>query len=512
MKVKMQPKISVVIPVYNAEKYLDECIQSVINQDFGFKENIELILINDGSKDLSDEICQKYANKYPDNVIYVKQENAGASAARNVGIEKATGEFISFIDADDYITTDAVRAVMNYFEKAPKDVNVAIIDVHNIGAKQLRRPISDKFLLGTHTAGLMKPGWYDVCPRIAPSFIRAEVAKRFRLQEDVTYFEDTLFVNEILMETMKLGVVAKGRYYYRRFQESDKTASITSGALEDKDFYLGSPVKVSLELLKTSTKRFGETPLYFQFLALYEMRWRTFYKNSRVHDTLDGRERRMYERNDQKILSYISDEAIMKFDLYNDWQKIYLLNMKHEKDILLEAKFDKKDRLVWNGQVLFNHWKNFKTNLTDIYIVANTLVLKGYFIGFVTEGLDVFAIVNKEKMKLEIIPDMLDSTIFPLEHKPIKRAGFVVRVPLDDKRKVIRFGFSINKHDYAMDGLGISTIFASEVVVPKQRVVGKYIVKRRKNCVDVVPKTAKTVTRYKLGKIKRKVVRNVYGR
>ena len=163
-------------------------------------------------------------------------------------------------------------------------------------------------------------------------------------------------------------------------------------------------------------------------------------------------------------------------------------------------------------QVLFNHWKNFKTNLTDIYIVANTLVLKGYFIGFVTEGLDVFAIVNKEKMKLEIIPDMLDSTIFPLEHKPIKRAGFVVRVPLDDKRKVIRFGFSINKHDYAMDGLGISTIFASEVVVPKQRVVGKYIVKRRKNCVDVVPKTAKTVTRYKLGKIKRKVVRNVYGR
>ena len=96
--------VSVIIPVYNAEKYLAECIESVVNQT---EQSWQLILVNDGSVDLSDSICQSYAEK-DSRICYIKQENAGVSAARNAGIEKASGKWITFLDADDTLSQDAL--------------------------------------------------------------------------------------------------------------------------------------------------------------------------------------------------------------------------------------------------------------------------------------------------------------------------------------------------------------------------------------------------------------------
>ncbi len=81
-----QYKFSVVIPVYNVYGYLRETLDSVIQQDIGFEENIQVILVNDGSPDRSEEICLEYQKRYPDNIVYLKQENQGVSAARNHAI------------------------------------------------------------------------------------------------------------------------------------------------------------------------------------------------------------------------------------------------------------------------------------------------------------------------------------------------------------------------------------------------------------------------------------------
>ena len=85
-------KFSVVIPIYNVEKYLEETIESIINQSIGFEENIQIILVNDGSPDNSEEICLKYKEMYPDNILYKKKENGGVSSARNTGLKKVSGE------------------------------------------------------------------------------------------------------------------------------------------------------------------------------------------------------------------------------------------------------------------------------------------------------------------------------------------------------------------------------------------------------------------------------------
>lgn len=78
-------KFSIIIPIYNAKEYVEKTIRSVINQTIGFKKNIQLILINDGSTDESEDICLKYKRKYPENIVYYKKENEGVSKARNYG-------------------------------------------------------------------------------------------------------------------------------------------------------------------------------------------------------------------------------------------------------------------------------------------------------------------------------------------------------------------------------------------------------------------------------------------
>ena len=94
-------QFSIIIPVYNVEQYLAETLESVINQTIGFEDNIQIILVNDGSPDNSESICLQYRDKYPDNIVYVKKENGGVSSARNEGIPYAEGKYVNFLDSDD---------------------------------------------------------------------------------------------------------------------------------------------------------------------------------------------------------------------------------------------------------------------------------------------------------------------------------------------------------------------------------------------------------------------------
>ena len=101
-------KVSIIVPVYNTEKYIEGCLQSLINQTHN---KIEIILINDGSTDKSDEKIQKYINK-KSNIIYINQFNQGATVARNRGLEVATGDYIMFFDSDDILELDAIEIML----------------------------------------------------------------------------------------------------------------------------------------------------------------------------------------------------------------------------------------------------------------------------------------------------------------------------------------------------------------------------------------------------------------
>lgn len=103
------PKVSIIVPIYNVENYLETCIESLINQTL---KDIEIILVNDGSTDNSINIAKKYAEKYPEKIIYLEKENGGLGDARNYGMPYAKGEYIAFLDSDDYVEKDMYETML----------------------------------------------------------------------------------------------------------------------------------------------------------------------------------------------------------------------------------------------------------------------------------------------------------------------------------------------------------------------------------------------------------------
>ena len=104
------PEVSIIIPVYNNEQYIEKCIQSVLNQTF---ENFEVIVINDGSTDKSGEILEKL-NREDSRIILIEQKNQGVAVARNRGMNKATGKYITFVDGDDYLKNNYIEKMYSY--------------------------------------------------------------------------------------------------------------------------------------------------------------------------------------------------------------------------------------------------------------------------------------------------------------------------------------------------------------------------------------------------------------
>lgn len=116
-------KVSIIIPIYNSEEYIANTLNSLVNQIFDIDE-MEVLMIDDGSVDRSAEICKKYAEKYSNFKLYQK-ENGGVSKARNFGIDKAQGKYIMYLDADDTYSCETVKNVVAFFDEHYDEIDVA---------------------------------------------------------------------------------------------------------------------------------------------------------------------------------------------------------------------------------------------------------------------------------------------------------------------------------------------------------------------------------------------------
>ena len=125
-------KISFIVPVYNTFDYLEKCLNSLLNQKkVNFK--YEIVIVNDGSPDNSEEIILKFKNKYPDIIKYVKKENGGSSSARNEGLKVAEGEYVLFIDSDDYVESN----LLEMFEKNISDCDLLVFGFNEVYEKKV---------------------------------------------------------------------------------------------------------------------------------------------------------------------------------------------------------------------------------------------------------------------------------------------------------------------------------------------------------------------------------------
>ena len=186
-------KISVVVPVYNAEAYLEKCLNSILGQTY---ENLEIILVNDGSTDRSAEIIENYKNKDP-RIVVINKENGGVSSARNRGIDVATGKFIIFVDADDYIEN-------NMFETLEEDLFKNNVDISMCGYRNVdvngnilyeSKPMDEKYFdAATFKRYLFKSDYFR--DHIWNKLFRLEIIKEhnIRFNEDIHIKENVLFL------------------------------------------------------------------------------------------------------------------------------------------------------------------------------------------------------------------------------------------------------------------------------------------------------------------------------
>ena len=147
--IKMVPTLSVVVPVYNVEKYLKQCLDSLVNQTLS---NIEIILVNDGSTDNSEAICQSYAER-DSRIKLFSKTNGGISDARNFGLQKVTSPIVGFVDSDDYVDIDMFQVLMELKLRSNAEIAVGGVKmVSNDGEEYMVRAVEGEIIADRHDA------------------------------------------------------------------------------------------------------------------------------------------------------------------------------------------------------------------------------------------------------------------------------------------------------------------------------------------------------------------------
>lgn len=242
------PLISVIVPVYNVGAYLRRCVDSILTQTY---PRLEIIFVNDGSKDNSLQICREYESVCT-NVIVIDKSNGGQSSARNVGLEIASGEYIGFVDSDDWIAPDMYETLYGLIKDNNTDaaqIGMKMVNKYYIESQNnLTKPIiicgRDSILKYYLNYGT-KYGCYSIWRCLFP----AEFAKKYKFREGKVN-EDIDYKYRVLNECKSFAVSNRIGYYY--FQSGDSTSS---GVLKKRDFDLYDAANELMMLAENETDK-----------------------------------------------------------------------------------------------------------------------------------------------------------------------------------------------------------------------------------------------------------------
>lgn len=222
--------ISVIVPVYNVESYVAECIESIQNQTY---MNLEIILVNDGSTDASGDICDKYA-AYDERIQVIHKENAGVSAARNTGIESANGDYIGFVDSDDYIAPTMYEDMLKLMAEHDLDI-IECTAFRNNGDTNIEG-CNDGSLEIFNRDEALKMAMYDCFVAVWSQLYKRRVISDVRFPVG-RKFEDSAVSYLFIANTKRVGHINRCLYYYRLNPNS--TTQTSFDAKSRWDFVLG---------------------------------------------------------------------------------------------------------------------------------------------------------------------------------------------------------------------------------------------------------------------------------
>lgn len=364
-RVQYDYKVSVVVAVYNVELYINECVDSLIKQSIGFK-NIEVILVDDGSIDNSKSICLEYSNKYH-NVKVISQENNGVSSARNKGIKNATGKYIMILDSDDFLSSNTINDLYNFFEKHYNEVDLVTYPIYiynNMRSTFMKR--YKFFNKGTDVYDLDE--YYYLNQKTVNIIFKNRFENNQLYNEKMKLSEDQDFNTEIVMKKKRIGYVSSARYYYRKIGTGvSKTGN--------NPFYCFNDIISFNEDLTTRYSKNGVIPKYIQNLIMTTFLWRVDmdelfpYAYSGIRYT--RAKNRIYN-----IIKQIDTDIINNLDT-NIYNKLYFLKLSGRKidyeinNTTLYVKCE--DEVVYKNTWISSQVERFELRNNNFYIFSSLM-------------------------------------------------------------------------------------------------------------------------------------------
>ncbi len=283
--------ISVIIPIYNAEKYLEHCVKSIVENDDSFA--IEIILVNDGSEDKSGQICNKLCEDYP--VIKVKhQENKGVSCARNMGLSMAEGKYIMFVDADDEVTGDGLKILFQRAKETEAELIFADIMKVDYNGEVIRKTWDESSrsyegveLETALLAYLGDPRGYNLLSFVWNKLFVREIICLHQIcfNENLKINEDALFVFEYMRYVSKMDYIRKYTYYYYTNRDN-----IGTNHMEEDPYAYEKSLTVIYQRLKNNPLLYKKAEQYY-YHAFVELAIRNMFHIVRCHQ---GDEHKLY--------------------------------------------------------------------------------------------------------------------------------------------------------------------------------------------------------------------------
>jgi glycosyltransferase involved in cell wall biosynthesis len=323
-------KVSIIVPVYNVENYLAKCLDSLINQTH---QHIEILVVNDGSKDNSEQIIQDYAKKYPEKIKPFTKENGGLSDARNFGIDRATGDYIGFVDSDDYVTPTMFAEMVNLAEKHQSKMvicNIQKVDQNgNVTQKLTQIPNMPEKIDLEKNFSVFADLSYFACNKL----FKKELFKNKRFKKGV-HFEDIQLIPQLLLECEIIAQTQNFHYQYLERTDSITKTHTEKGldilkAVEDVENYFKDS---NYSHKNKELKNFQIFEGVYSFLA-----YLAFVKNETTFNEMS-----------EKLHLFMNKKGIKMKDIlgYSRFGKNYLLSLPLKKKIFYLLFFAGQKKLI----------------------------------------------------------------------------------------------------------------------------------------------------------------------
>lgn len=420
-KNKKEFKFSILMCLYNVEDYLREAVDSIISQDIGFEDNVQIILVNDGSPDNCETICQEYKEKYPDNIVYVKKKNGGLSDARNTGLKYVEGKYLNFFDADDILSEPTLREMYQFLEQHP-EIDLACIPLVFFEARTGLHP---KYkLMGDKNRVIdLDEEPYNYISSSASAFYKTDKIKNKKFDTTMVGGEDTKFNCELYKENKKVGYVCENNVVYN-YRKRETQQSIVDTVSQNPKAYIS---------LANRFKAFDKENLenYEKEVIIYELR--SFLKNFTEEVFESKKDYNDVKKVFEEYVRAIEDEFIINESKWVDTidQKILLLKLKGSNIIDLINK----EILPYKVRI----------NLRQIKIKNNKLIIEILFNNFNEKDI---TLIMQNKDGKEILPKVSKDieSKFDLKYGKIKLdithyRKFIIDL---DKSQKLSFKFKIN--------------------------------------------------------------------